>query len=175
MNIRSVQDRILEYSRRLGLGEMRAPGPLDADPAEMEDLGGFKLPANFQQVEEDAKDYENLVKQPGWRKLLDALEKKADASLSAVRRCESNEAAVVAGFVRRWQADEGSIEALERIVSTKILERETMMADLAQQYGLRGSDDVLSEIKVVHQMKNQLKREGMVSISHEEMYENDEL
>ena len=65
MNIRSIQDRINEYSRRLGLGDLRSPDPLDADPAAFDNAGGFKLPANFQKVSQEAKDYEALIHSAG--------------------------------------------------------------------------------------------------------------
>lgn len=157
-----------EYLRRMGLGDLRAPSEAEDDD-QFEDVSGFRLPTNFARINQDAKDFESLVKHPAWKKMLDILERQADIALGSLRLCESNDPMVIKGLRDRWVESESRIRIIEKIVIDSIAMRDTMIADIAMKYGTDSTDDLLSEVKVVTQMKAQLRKEGMIAVDPNEV------
>ncbi len=165
----NLRDQFEKMRRRLSLGDLRAPR---ADEEEYENVGGFQLPKNFHQVAEKANAMESLAQHPGWRLVLDELEKLADARLGAVKLAENADAVTIKGLTDQWRHAERQIRILEGILLAAVEERDMMLQDLSQKYG-QATDEILREAKVLGQMKAQLNREGLVAVDPEELYEED--
>ncbi len=159
--------RAKEYARRLGLGDLRAP----VDDTEFENVGGFQLPANFQAVVYEANDLEALAKHPGWKRILDKLELAADVKLGSLKEAVHADAVIVKGLSDRWRDAESRIRDLEKIILDAIQARDAMLLDLSAKYG-QETDDILSEAKMTTAMSNQLRKEGMVAVDPEEMFDD---
>lgn len=164
----TIKDRVAEYTRRLGLGDLRAPS---VDPEEFENVGGFQLPKNFHEVSERANQMEALAKHPGWKMVLDELEKHADLRLAAIKSAEHADAVMIKALTDRWRDAESRIRDLEKIILDAIHDRDAMLMDLSGKYG-QETDDILGEAKILNQMKSHLRHEGMVAVEPEEMFED---
>lgn len=145
---------------------MRAPS---VNPEEFENVGGFELPKDFQQVVDKANRLEAVAHMPGWKDLLDELELEADRRLGALREAEHADATVIKGLRDEWKHAEGKIRSLEMIIVQAVNERDAMLQDLAGKYG-QSSDEILGEAKVIGAMKAQLHKEGLVAIDPDELF-----
>lgn len=156
-----------DYLRRLGLGDLRAPS---------DDAQGLIPPPNFDAISRDARDFESLIKHPGWIKLLDRLEHEANLALGRLRECKSDDPVIIKGFRDRWAQAEAVIRTIESIAVQAVALRDAILADLAVKYGGASEVDAAAgDIKDISQMRAQLKREGVggkiVSINHEELFQ----
>ena len=166
MNIRAIVDA---YTRRLGLGDVVAPS---VDPDEFENVGGFQLPKNFQVVVDRAIQMESLAQHPGWKLVLDELGKVAKARLAVLVEAEYADPIVTKGLTDKWRESEWHVRDLEEILVVAIRERDTMMADLSGKYGT-DAEDIMGDAKIVGQMKQQLKRDGLIAVDPEELFSDE--
>ena len=165
----NIRQRVEEYTRRLGLGDVQAPS---VDPEEFENVGGFQLPKNFQAVVDRALHMESLAMHPGWKLVLDQLEKRANERLAALKSAEHADAMTTKSLASIWRESERCIQDLESILASAIDERDTMMADLSTKYGAE-ADDIMGDAKLAGQMKQQLKREGLIAVDPEELFSDE--
>lgn len=163
----NLAERVKEYARRMGLGDLRAP----ANEEEFENIGGFQLPKDFQVIVDRANQMESLAKHPGWTVILDELEKQADRKLGAIKEAVHADAVTVKGLSDRWRDAESRIRDLEKIIFDAIHARDAMLLDLSAKYG-QDTDDILGEAQMTMTMKNQLRKEGMIAVDPEEMFED---
>ena len=161
----TITERVREYTRRLGLGDLRAPAD---DAEEYENVGGFQLPKDFHVISEKAQHLESLAQHPGWKLVLDELEKQADARLGVIKEAENADPVLCKAMMDRWREAEGRIRGLEKIVLDAIHERDAMLLDLSGKYGGE-TTDILNEANMIHQMKEQIHREGMIAIDPDDL------
>lgn len=159
---------IKEFMRRIRLGSLDAP----SHEEEFVQVGGFELPQNFNAVVDKANRMEALSLHPGWKDVLDELERLADSRLGELKEAEYADAHAIQRIADRWREAESRIRILEGIVLSALQERDMMLKDLSQKYG-HETDEILGEAKVVGQMKAQLARDGLVAIDPDAMWDED--
>ncbi len=97
------------------------------------------VPADYPNHLRAGLEYEQLVTLPGYKRLLDDMEKRADAALAALRLCESSDMAVVKGLRDRWREAEDSLKFIQIRATEAIERRKAIISDLGMRFGINES------------------------------------
>lgn len=81
------------------------------------------------------EEYRVLSEQPGWKRLLDELEKDIDHAIRSVRECQSSDEKVKLGLVNKWLHLEKDFHELHIKVYGAIEQREALLKEIAEHTG----------------------------------------
>ena len=76
----------------------------------------YTLSADDIEIMRLGREYEALVKAPAWALILNWLEKRSDAALTAHKLCESSDLVVSHGIKMRWRCTDEALTELQRHV-----------------------------------------------------------
>jgi hypothetical protein len=93
---------------------------------------GQNLDPSLIEALEKGREYELLVQEAGWTRLLKELEGDADLALAKIRGCVSNEEGVLAPLALEWKRQEQFFKELHVKVYGAIEERKAILKDLAE-------------------------------------------
>lgn len=90
-------------------------------------------------------DYGDLITRPGWKRLLDDLEARANRRLAALRECASNDPLVIKALYSQWKEAEDSLKFVQVVANEAIDRRTAIIGDLSSKLGVGVNvDDFIS-------------------------------
>jgi hypothetical protein len=93
------------------------------------------VPKDTPDIIRAGSDFSDLVARPGWTRLLDKMEARANGCLAALRNCQSNDPRVVTGLRDRWREAEESLKFVQITAGEAIEQRRVILEELEQRFG----------------------------------------
>lgn len=93
-------------------------------------------------------DYQQLVSFPGWNRLLDDLESRANEKLKLLRECLSSDPLIIAAFRRQWVEAEESLKFVQVRAGEAIERRKAIINEMETVTGFDFHSDPTSEEKI---------------------------
>lgn len=93
-------------------------------------------------------DYQHLVSLPGWSRLLDDLESRANEKLKSLRECLSSDPLVVISLRRQWVEAEESLKFVQVRAGEAIDRRKSIISEMEVVTGFDFHSDPTSDEKI---------------------------